>query len=392
MQPYIGVSNPSQLKPGIPFGGDSIALDTTNVRTVERVAGWRTQSDVDGDGVIEAHEVATVPRSLLHKAQVAQALVESKFLLPQPPAAPDFAVTPQDDAVTITWQPSATETVGDLHAAFATDPASPRYDPNFRRFDVEGYRVYCGTTPDRLELVAQFDYTGTTMRDCTGAFAYPGRCAPELGVVADCPVAFGPSPDPAVYVEHALAGRVAQVPLGGRALLSSGDVLLVRADTTAELRDSGVPFSFTDRGVRNGFPYFYAVTAFDVNSTRSAPSSAESAPNPIVVMPRRAAATASLDRVHTVPDPLYVRSGFEQGGPDPLLWFVNLPAQAIIRIYSTSGILVAVVVHNDPSGGGEAAWNLRSRTGRRVASGLYFYHVEGPGGLRTIGRFTVVTR
>lgn len=98
-----------------------------------------------------------------------------------------------------------------------------------------------------------------------------------------------------------------------------------------------------------------------------------------------------LSRVHTVPDPLYVTSGFQTSADTAVLGFVNLPSRAIIRIYSVSGILVAVLSHDDVSGGGETAWNLRSRNGRPVASGVYFYHVEATGGHSRVGRFTVIT-
>jgi len=70
--------------------------------------------------------------------------------------------------------------------------------------------------------------------------------------------------------------------------------------------------------------------------------------------------------------------------------FVNLPNRAIIRIYSVSGVLVQVLTHNDQTGGGEQAWDLRSRSNQFVASGVYFYHVEGPDGKTKVGRFTVV--
>jgi hypothetical protein len=69
---------------------------------------------------------------------------------------------------------------------------------------------------------------------------------------------------------------------------------------------------------------------------------------------------------------------------------VNLPSQAIIRIYSTSGVLAQVITHNDAAGSGEETWNLRNRNNQFVASGVYFYHVEGPDGNTKIGRFTIV--
>jgi hypothetical protein len=97
-----------------------------------------------------------------------------------------------------------------------------------------------------------------------------------------------------------------------------------------------------------------------------------------------------LAAVHTVPDPFYVTSHLGQNPSQRVLKFVNLPDRAIIRIYSLSGILVDVVEHHDPTPGGEATWDLRNRTGRPVASGVYFYHVETPDGAETIGRMTII--
>src|SRR6185437_4426765 len=51
-------------------------------------------------------------------------------------------------------------------------------------------------------------------------------------------------------------------------------------------------FVFVDRGVRNDLRYFYAVTAFDVNSLQSGPSSLES--------PRRAKAVTPASQASNV--------------------------------------------------------------------------------------------
>jgi hypothetical protein len=102
------------------------------------------------------------------------------------------------------------------------------------------------------------------------------------------------------------------------------------------------------------------------------------------------ASDSVLDRVHTVPDPYYVTSGLEVTPTQKVIKFVNLPAKAAIRIYSLSGVLVNVLEHNDPTGGGEESWNVRNRNQQFVASGVYFYHVETPDGNEKIGRFTVV--
>ncbi len=93
--------------------------------------------------------------------------------------------------------------------------------------------------------------------------------------------------------------------------------------------------------------------------------------------------------MHTVPDPYYVMSKFEVTTANKVLKFVNLPAQAIIRIYSSSGILVTLLEHRSDSYGGSDDWNLRNRNEQVVASGVYFYHIES-GGARRVGRFTVV--
>jgi hypothetical protein len=69
---------------------------------------------------------------------------------------------------------------------------------------------------------------------------------------------------------------------------------------------------------------------------------------------------------------------------------VNLPPSATIRIYTVSGLLVDVLNHNDPSGGGLTTWDLKNRSGQFVASGVYFFHVSTPDGQEHIGRFTVI--
>jgi hypothetical protein len=97
-----------------------------------------------------------------------------------------------------------------------------------------------------------------------------------------------------------------------------------------------------------------------------------------------------LAQIHTVPDPYYVTNELEVSPNTKILNFVKLPAQSIIRIYSVSGVLVQVLYHNDPQGGGEQSWDLRNRNNQFVASGVYFYHVETPDGKKKVGRFTVV--
>jgi hypothetical protein len=99
--------------------------------------------------------------------------------------------------------------------------------------------------------------------------------------------------------------------------------------------------------------------------------------------------TNDLTRVHTVPDPYYVTSQFEQTTDTKIIKFVNLPTDCIIRIYSSSGVLVSLLEHHSSQFGGAEDWNVRNRNNQIVASGVYFYHIEA-GDARRVGRFTVV--
>jgi hypothetical protein len=118
------------------------------------------------------------------------------------------------------------------------------------------------------------------------------------------------------------------------------------------------------------------------------------------------AVSNDLSKVHTVPDPYYVRSQFDLGPSNKGLRFVNLPAQSVVRIYTINGTLVRVLEQNNVvsaagcdqntlnsggcSGGGELQWDLRNRNNQFVASGVYFYVVESPNGTKKTGRLTVV--
>ncbi|MGD8726908.1 MAG: hypothetical protein PVH40_04635 [Gemmatimonadales bacterium] len=282
------------LAPGIPSTGAAIAAGDT-VRTLDRATGWVGHNDDDGNGVITQDEVETEPGSLLWKALVAQSLFDVQFLLPFAPEAPDFFLVPSDGQVTVVWQPSVTETIGDPYYEVASQEGSALFDPNYRFNDVEGYRVYKGRTAAQLQLVAQYDYSGTVFTDYTGNWAYDGQCAPELGVFDDCDE-FTNFPDPADDpIEHDLTGEVAQVRPGGRVLLADGSVYIQESiDPVAEagfpaLSNTGVPFAYVDNGVTNSLTYYYAVSTFDYNSVVSGPGSLESSLIAKAVVPRASA-------------------------------------------------------------------------------------------------------
>jgi hypothetical protein len=305
------------------------------VNQIDRMTGYLDFNDENGDGVVTQEEFVVQPGSLLGKSLIAQSVFDSRFLLPFAPAAPEFFVVPGNEQVTVLWTPSATESPSnpDPFFAVAGNPlnsdgtVNPLYDPNFRPSDVEGYRIYRGRTdnPSQLTMLAQFDYgpdpaTGRGIfRDFRGTVNPQPGCAPELGVFTTCDTTAAgtpilqPPPPPGTpftaFVEEDLTGTVTQVIPGNRVLLadSTAQILPGLADTafadiaagrlatglTTELANTGVPFVFVDEGVQNSVRYFYAVTAFDVNSRASGPSSLESARTTLAVTPTAAASNVA---------------------------------------------------------------------------------------------------
>jgi hypothetical protein len=332
-----GCSTSCDVKPGNAQLLTDVVSLPLGANLVDSLSGFRGFRDANGDNEVQQNEFTVVPGSLLGKALVAQSVFDNRFLLPFAPSGPDFFLIPGDNQVTVLWKPSASEVSGDPFFAIAnapevTDPvggglvANALYDPNYRQFDVEGYRIYRGRVdaPNELTLLAQFDYAGTVISDYTGVVNPSAGCAPEFGVTPSCPVNFSPNrKDGTALTEHVdndLVGIVTQVNAGsGRTPLAVGriDTVLVSVDSTVSPPDStfttvfipiqaqilksdtlvsgggsngncgpkqacpvlsntGVPFVFIDRTPRNNFRYFYAVTAFDVNSIESGPTSLES--------------------------------------------------------------------------------------------------------------------
>jgi hypothetical protein len=102
--------------------------------------------------------------------------------------------------------------------------------------------------------------------------------------------------------------------------------------------------------------------------------------------------TVDLTQIHTVPDPYLGSSLYDRGPTTKQLMFVNLPEAATIRIYTLTGVLVDVIVHDDVTGGGREVWDIRNRNNQFVASGVYFFHVLTPRGDQHVGKFTIINQ
>jgi hypothetical protein len=189
-------------------------------------------------------------------------------------------------------------------------------------------------------------------------------------------------------------------------------------------------YRYVDHNVKNGFLYFYSVTAFDstgfaqgkveLNGRRTAvesegitPQSSSNAKNKVWVVPNPYRGVHNIQERPSAWD-------LTPNASDPTgthIDFYGLPdGQWTIKIFTLSGDLVATLNANDAvdasvrngtvidsrgqshsnvtrqqdtSGDGQARWNLISRNGQDVVSGIYLYTVASKRGTER-GKFVII--
>jgi len=176
-------------------------------------------------------------------------------------------------------------------------------------------------------------------------------------------------------------------------------------------------YEYVDYEVNNGFIYFYSVTATDHElevipsdpptfrivgpGLSGDPSSSFDDGSPATEAQTAADRASRGADIYAYPNPATRESlgEFQELFPsaeDPTgvrIRFANLPAAInTIKIYTLSGDLVETIDHDGTAGYGEASWNLVSRNGQEVVSGIYMYVVESSddGFDDFIGKFVVV--
>jgi hypothetical protein len=172
------------------------------------------------------------------------------------------------------------------------------------------------------------------------------------------------------------------------------------ADITTEHDGRRLPkyyeYEYVIDGLLPTVPYFVAVTVFDFGYAGGRGSAPPDETNPLNNVTEVYAQTPSeeveeqnLD-AYVYPNPYRVDAHYEDNGyenrkgviiPDRarLLHFANLPRVCKITILSLDGDLIGTIDHNYPEGGPESMhdwWNLVSRSGLAVESGLYYWVVE----------------
>ncbi len=111
----------------------------------------------------------------------------------------------------------------------------------------------------------------------------------------------------------------------------------------------------------------------------------------------------TMDEIRVVPNPFRGSVRWNNRTPAPSspwkdrLFFINLPEDAIVRIFTLDGDLVQTIRPSDvraienaaQTNAATAEWDLISRNNREVAPGIYLYHVTSEMGEK-VGKFVIL--
>ncbi len=315
---------------------ESRALLVENIRWAQRTYGGEDnntngridgEEDVNGNGVLD------------------------RFLIPEPPQAPNVRAVLEEGRVTLYWD-RASET--------GRDPVTGLQD-------FEGYRIYrtdpgddrTGDLLGAASLVAQYDKPSNRTGFNNG-----------FGEIA--------LSEPVTFAD----------------------------DTTRYY------YRFESDGLLSGWQYGFVVTAFDEGDLTAGLPSFESSrrTGAIRVFPGTPAAQDDSREVGVYPNPYRLSAAWDGSTSQTRkLNFYNLPAQSEVRIYTLAGEIVASFTHDADTysgdirwynnfsadnrllAGGEHSWDLLSENGLSLSTGLYLYSVKdlNSGDTQT-GKFAII--
>jgi len=181
------------------------------------------------------------------------------------------------------------------------------------------------------------------------------------------------------------------------------------SDTTwpppANLGGSGI-YAYRDTTPRFGFDYYYCLQTIstDVPGYGTLMSSEAL----FKAMTPTSPAALTLENVRVVPNPYIGSASWNNPIPslgtspwEHQLMFINLPEDAIVRIYTLDGDYVAQIAASDPritgpyetvpdKSAGTAIWNLVTRNNQNAAPGVYLYTVTSVQYGKTTGKFVII--
>jgi hypothetical protein len=324
---------------------DSLAPGTGDPVSLIAVGPFNTINPGDSISVDFAYIGGLSYADLSKRAVVAQRAYDLDYIVPVPPPSPRFKVVARDHALDYYWDNSSEDVI---------DPTSPIGK------DFEGFRVYIGESRDTLDLIAQYDLTNSP-HDSTG---------------------FNTGLDSVRLAQPAIIDGVTY------------------------------QYKYTVNNLRDGFKYFCSVTAYDLGTSDIESLESGISQNEAMAVPAPAAGENS-GKVTVFPNPYRVEALWDrkQQARDHYLWFANLPQQCSINIYTLSGDLVYRVDFDGRTYDGSNArgiyqpgtdikatlsgatfgWDMITRRGQAVATGLYIWAVEDKqNGKRQTGKFLIV--
>ena len=106
---------------------------------------------------------------------------------------------------------------------------------------------------------------------------------------------------------------------------------------------------------------------------------------------------STMKEIRVVPNPYVATNVMEPSVSNQFLnqrrrlLFTNIPAQATIKIFTVSGVLVDEINVNNSPQDGAVHWDMLTREGLEIAAGMYLYHVESIAtGDKKLGKFAVI--
>lgn len=349
--------------------------------------------------------------------------VERHWAESHPPPNPHLRAIPEDHRVRLQWDNSSEYTP----------------DPDEDAFDFRGYRLWKASNwkrpggqigPDETlwELLGTYYYydelhplvekpvsvSGETLTVKTADVLVnrtwvPGNPLPRVIHASPVPCIPQPPETPAPNSPSRPQGEPCEYVTGQMHFAGVNGLDSVITDYRVHKFVIG-RWQLEDPQVLNGFTYFYSITAFDSSGRGPTAVGLEgrraALQNEAVVPQSSYLAGEDGGKAYVVPNPYRGKASWDltPNATDPTgthVDFLNLPHDwMLVKIYTLSGDLVQEIRPGDLRVDGhlqketpddqQATWDLLSRNGQDVVSGIYLFSVETNQGQRQQGRFVII--
>jgi hypothetical protein len=317
------------------------------------------------------------------------------------PPPPQMRVLPGDDQVTLLWNSLSETTPDALTLEYDFEGYQIWRADNWRR--PLGTSIMSGPSLDLWNLVAMRDLVNGVGADID--FAKP----PAEGGWLYEPLEYIEERDDLItmFEESLLYALLDTIPCPPGLNAVECDTLEAIARYNLGMEDGRRYYKYVDRDVKNGMHYFFSVVSYDHVLKDGVPEELGrfNAPSAsfIYVSPQSSTQEPkeyNERKIYVVPNPVTTENMnpwiLQANNNDPSglkLEFRNLPAcRSTVRIFTVSGDLVQVLHHDGRGGNGTLPWNLLTRNGQEITSGIYLFSVT-PDDSRfsdAVGKFVVI--